>query len=347
MNWNSLTANGFEGVEVVDSTPGVAGGLKVYSVIQRPLTTDPQAFARVGVYDADTQRWDFYFYPLVPDLVGARNAIVLSEIRHIGGDEFLILERDQRRTGSSSGKRIYRVLLASGAPNDVSNPLEKVLAVDLLNTPFRFDFEKVESIAVTPNGTFVVNDNDGGEEGVFFYRLNLVAGETTDTGVSGGSGGTGGAGSAGAGGSSGGGAGGAGGGSGAGGSGGAGGSSGGGATVVINEVSSNPNPDWVELVNRGSSPVDLGGWALEDEGGGRFDIPAGTIIPANGLLTFDQALFGFGLGAADGIRLLAPGAVLADSASWLAHVSTLDRCPNGSGSFTTLVATKNAPNACP
>jgi hypothetical protein len=132
------------------------------------------------------------------------------------------------------------------------------------------------------------------------------------------------------------------------GGGGAGGGSGGGDTpVVINEVSSNPTPDWVELINLTSSPIELAGYALEDEGGGHFDLPPGTVIPANGLLTLDQALFGFGLGGADGIRLLAPGSVLVDQASWTAHVATLGRCPNGTGPFVLQAASKGAPNTCP
>lgn len=132
---------------------------------------DPAGLTRIGEYVVDANTWNFYFYPLDPDLAGARNAIVLSEIAHLGGDAFAILERDQRRSGSSSVKRIYKVELSSGAANDSANPVEKSLLVDLLTTPFRFDFEKVESIIVTPQGTFAANDNDGGDEGEFFYRL--------------------------------------------------------------------------------------------------------------------------------------------------------------------------------
>lgn len=179
IDWSRVTGNGFEGVAAVDSRPRAAGGVKVYAVIQRPLSAgDPAGLTRIGEYDVDSDTWSFYFYRLDSDLAGARNAIVLSEITYLGGDAFAILERDQRRTGSSSVKRIYTVHLSTGARNDSADPLDKVLAVDLLATPFRFDFEKVESIAITPHGTYVINDNDGGDEAVLFYRIEIQAGAT-------------------------------------------------------------------------------------------------------------------------------------------------------------------------
>ena len=103
----------------VDSNGEAAGGVKVYTVIQRPLSgnVDPPGLTRIGEYDVDGSQWSFYFYPLEPDLAGARNAIVLSEITHLQGDAFAILERDQRRTGSSLVKRIYTFRLASGTAN--------------------------------------------------------------------------------------------------------------------------------------------------------------------------------------------------------------------------------------
>lgn len=70
------------------------------------------------------------------------------------------------------------------------------------------------------------------------------------------------------------------------------------AQVVINEYSaSNLNQfidnnekyeDWIELYNTSSSATDIGGWFLSDKVDNplKWEIPAGTTIPANGYLTF-------------------------------------------------------------
>jgi hypothetical protein len=354
IDWSALTGNGFEGVAVIDGNPAAAGGLKVYAVVQRPLSAgDPAGLCRIGEYDVDSASWSFYFYPLVPDLTGARNAIVLSELTHLGGDQLAVLERDQRRTGSSSVKRIYRVRLSSGGANDSSDPLDKELAVDLLDTPFRFDFEKVETIALTPHGTYVANDNDGGEEAAFFYRIGLVATEGPGGGEAGsGEAGNGGAGSgeAGGGGTGGGGAGsgGTGGAGGTGGSGGTAGTSGGAARVVINEVLSTGSPDFIELYNAGDATADLTGWTLTDNDPTHiFAIPAGTTLAPGAYLGFGDVL-GFGLGSADSAILFDPALTAVDRYDWTAHVSSHGRCPNGSGGFQlTAVPSSGAANACP
>ncbi len=70
--------------------------------------------------------------------------------------------------------------------------------------------------------------------------------------------------------------------------------------IIINELMANTTAatgDWVELRNTTASPIDLSGWFLSDHGAtdtsdtdlARYQIPSGTIIPANGYLTFTQA----------------------------------------------------------
>lgn len=70
------------------------------------------------------------------------------------------------------------------------------------------------------------------------------------------------------------------------------------AQIVINEFSaSNLNSftdsfgkteDWIELYNTSSTEVDISGWYLSDKAGNpdKWEIPSGTIIPANGFLVF-------------------------------------------------------------
>lgn len=66
--------------------------------------------------------------------------------------------------------------------------------------------------------------------------------------------------------------------------------------VVINEVLSHTDPpavDAIELYNAETSPADVGGWWLSDDGEdpAKFRIPSGTIIPAGGYIYFDEADF--------------------------------------------------------
>jgi hypothetical protein len=122
-------------------------------------------------------------------------------------------------------------------------------------------------------------------------------------------------------------------------------------TVKINEVeSSGGTPgDWVELINNGTSAVDLSGWIVKDNDDTHvFTIPAGTSIAAGGYYVADVDPL-FGLGAADSARLFVPDATtLVDTYSWTAHAATTyERCPDGTGAFTsTARSTRGAANDC-
>jgi len=65
--------------------------------------------------------------------------------------------------------------------------------------------------------------------------------------------------------------------------------------VVINELlanSSGVGPDWIELRNATSQPLDIGGWFLSDDDDdlAKYRIAEGTILPPAGLLVFDETL---------------------------------------------------------
>ncbi|HON90116.1 MAG TPA: lamin tail domain-containing protein [Sedimentisphaerales bacterium] len=65
--------------------------------------------------------------------------------------------------------------------------------------------------------------------------------------------------------------------------------------VVISELlanSSGVGPDWIELRNTTSRPIDIGGWFLSDDNNDRtkYQIAQGTILPPAGLLVFDEVL---------------------------------------------------------
>jgi hypothetical protein len=104
--------------------------------------------------------------------------------------------------------------------------------------------------------------------------------------------------------------------------------------VRVNEVeSSNGTPgDWAELLNTGTTAVDISGWIVKDnDEGHRSVIPASTSIPAGGFYVVDESALGFGLGAADSVRVFAAdGTTLVDSYSWTAHAgTTYGRFPGG------------------
>jgi hypothetical protein len=125
-----------------------------------------------------------------------------------------------------------------------------------------------------------------------------------------------------------------------------------GPLIRINEIeSSGGTPgDWVELINTTAAPVDLGGHVVRDNTNATgYVIPAGTIIPANGLLVLEEAQFGFGLDAVDAVRLFRPGGTqLLDVHTWTEHASTsFGRCPDGVGAMlVTAAVTKGALNSC-
>ena len=121
------------------------------------------------------------------------------------------------------------------------------------------------------------------------------------------------------------------------------------SAVRINEVeSSSGSPgDWVELVNTGTTAVDVSGWIVRDDDDSHsYRITSGTSLAAGAFLALDVDP-SFGLGSADSARLF-QGSTLVDSYSWTAHASTTyGRCADGVGAFTTTTApTKGAANAC-
>ncbi len=78
--------------------------------------------------------------------------------------------------------------------------------------------------------------------------------------------------------------------------------------VVVNEVLAHSHdiaPDWIELYNSSSKPVDLGGWYLSDDPDTplKYRIADGTMLPANGYVVFHEDL-NFGASSPD------PGALI-------------------------------------
>jgi hypothetical protein len=120
--------------------------------------------------------------------------------------------------------------------------------------------------------------------------------------------------------------------------------------VVVNEVvarAADAGPDWIELYNAGEEPADLAGWTLRDENdSASLVLPAGTTVGPGAFLLLEgpggttEPTFGFGLGAADAVRLFDAGGVVVDRTSWSSgqapEGTSWGRYPDGSGAFRTL-----------
>ncbi|HLX63332.1 MAG TPA: C25 family cysteine peptidase [Planctomycetota bacterium] len=70
-------------------------------------------------------------------------------------------------------------------------------------------------------------------------------------------------------------------------------------TVVINEILANsvaPLTDTIELYNAGINSADISGWYLTDDHNTpkKYQIPAGTVLPAGGYISFNESQFNTG-----------------------------------------------------
>jgi Lamin Tail Domain len=123
------------------------------------------------------------------------------------------------------------------------------------------------------------------------------------------------------------------------------------AALRVNEVESNGGTpgDWIELFNAGATPLDVSGYIIKDNDDTRTTtLPAGTTIAPGAFYVIEEAVLGFGLGAADAARVYDPNGALIDSYEWTAHAAiTYGRCPDGTGAFAaTTASTKGAANVC-
>ena len=125
--------------------------------------------------------------------------------------------------------------------------------------------------------------------------------------------------------------------------------------VVINEIESNGDTtDWVEVVNTGSTAVDLSGWTVMDNdptghASQTTPLPAGTILQPGGYHVFDQPTdFVFGLGNGDTVTIRDANGNTVDEHIYTAHAAgVLARCADGVGDFVDIaVSTKGLRNAC-
>jgi len=158
---------GFEGVTTVDTSKGEM----VYVAFQREWAGDTKNNVRIGRYDADSNEWNFFYYPIETALSMNGGWVGLSDLTYLGDDEFAVIERDNQGGPDAAIKRLYKISMKGLVPTPdngstpnfpvVSKALVRDLMVDLKATG-GLTLEKIEGLAVTEEGTvLVVNDNDG------------------------------------------------------------------------------------------------------------------------------------------------------------------------------------------
>lgn len=117
--------------------------------------------------------------------------------------------------------------------------------------------------------------------------------------------------------------------------------------VVINEFLAHtdlPDVDFIELYNHGNQTADISGCYLSDaRNTNKFTIPAGTILPPRGFVSYDQSQLGFAL-SSGGERIIfrnASNTRVLDAVSFGAQANGVSsgRSPDGAPGFTEL-ATK-------
>ncbi len=122
-------------------------------------------------------------------------------------------------------------------------------------------------------------------------------------------------------------------------------------TVVISEVRSSPNPDFVELHNTGDSPVSIAGWTVLDADPAHVPavISADRTLAPGEYWSFDPDTLagGFGLGSSDSVTVAtADGTSVDEVPAWSSHrTPSAIRC--GDDFVVSAEATPGASNTCP
>jgi hypothetical protein len=156
--------NGFEGV-----ASWMEGGSEhVIVAFQREWQDDPDNHVKLGIYDPASGEWSFVAYELAAPSSPNGGWVGLSEITHLGGSRFAIIERDNQPGVYSTYKVITVIDLASAAPVAAGEPLnvvEKTIVVDILSEMRAANgwiSDKPEGLAVAGDGrVYLVIDNDG------------------------------------------------------------------------------------------------------------------------------------------------------------------------------------------
>jgi hypothetical protein len=158
------TRFGFEGV----ATYGEGAEEQVVVAIQRGWKDDPEDTAKLAIYSPSEEAWSFVRYPLDAPKSERGGWVGLSEITHLDGDRFAVIERDNQPGSYAAIKTITVVDLGDLEPAAWGEDLplvEKAVAIDVLpamQASQGWISDKAEGFAITADGRiFAVTDNDG------------------------------------------------------------------------------------------------------------------------------------------------------------------------------------------
>lgn len=121
--------------------------------------------------------------------------------------------------------------------------------------------------------------------------------------------------------------------------------------LEINEVKTNPNPDFVEVRNVSDAMVDVADFWVADSSASPVRITTeSTPLQPGQLFAFDPDAIpgGFGLGASDQVTvLLSDKSTVVDSYSWTSHrLPSYGRCPDADGLVENAAPSPGAENVC-
>lgn len=158
------TNNGFEGVASFTED----GVEKIIIAFQRAWADDAANHAKLGIYTPSTGEWAFVAYEFDAPTSPNGGWVGLSEITHLGGSRFAIIERDNQPGVYSTHKVVTMIDLATVEARPAGERLEtvgKTVAVDILAVMREANgwiSDKPEGLAVTADGTaYLIIDNDG------------------------------------------------------------------------------------------------------------------------------------------------------------------------------------------
>lgn len=155
---------GLEGIAAWDDN----GTEKLILALQREWKDDPKGLVKLAIYEPAAKAWSFVHYPLDKPKSSNKGWVGLSEITHLGGSRFALIERDNQPGVYAAIKNITTIDLADVTPKPLGETLpvvEKKIALDvlpLMQASHGWISDKIEGLTVSKDGqVYAVIDNDG------------------------------------------------------------------------------------------------------------------------------------------------------------------------------------------
>lgn len=154
----------FEGVAEFERD----GKTMVIVAVQREWGDDPKGMVKLALYNPADKSWGFVHYPLDKAKSPAGGWVGLSEITHLGGERFAVLERDNQGGEMAAIKQVTVIDLSGVTPAKAGETLPvvtKAVKLDVLPALAEGNgwlLDKPEGFTVTADGKMIlVTDNDG------------------------------------------------------------------------------------------------------------------------------------------------------------------------------------------